>query len=98
LADSGEVADPRDSLELSGRAGEGLPTAHSSDAPLGEKSAGAGSGYLRIFFSCSNTYTRAQKTPAGDGYTARCAACGLTKKFVIGPGGTGERAFVLTCK
>ncbi|MBY0397363.1 MAG: hypothetical protein K2X91_12990 [Thermoleophilia bacterium] len=68
------------------------PAAAPSDPPRG-----AGE-YLRVYFLCSNNYTRAQKTPAGDAYTARCAACGRCKRFVIGESGTSQRSFVLTCR
>lgn len=87
------MSDPRDKLELSGRP---VTSSDTGSAGGGEKK--ADSNYLRIFFSCANAYTRAQKTPAGDGYTARCPQCGMTKKFLIGAGGTSERAFVLTCR
>ncbi|MDP1660904.1 MAG: hypothetical protein Q8L55_03225 [Phycisphaerales bacterium] len=88
------MPDPRDRLELSGRP----PTP--GDGPSAEPS-GTKPGavpYLRIFFSCANAYARAQRTPAGDAYTARCPTCGQTKRFLIGPGGSSERSFVLTCR
>lgn len=85
------MPDPRDRLDLSGQPDQPEP------AKSGEQPSPGGS-YLRIFFSCSNTYARAQRTPAGDAYTARCPTCGLTKRFPIGPGGTSNRTFVLSCK
>jgi hypothetical protein len=89
------VPDPRDTLDLSGRPADlPHPSAPKPDG-AGRPSAG---GYLRIFFACSNSYARAQRTPAGDAYTARCPTCGQTKRFVIGEGGTNQRSFVLSCR
>lgn len=91
------MPDPRDTLDLTGRPAD---PPHSSGPTHRPKSDGqaAAAGYLRIFFACSNAYARAQRTPAGDAYTARCPSCGQTKRFLIGPGGTSERSFVLTCR
>ncbi len=91
------MPDPRDTLDLTGRPAEplqpqGVPHQSNPGGPP------AAAGYLRIFFACSNAYARAQRTPAGDAYTARCPSCGQTKRFLIGPGGSSERSFVLTCR
>ncbi|MFT3686156.1 MAG: hypothetical protein QM783_14750 [Phycisphaerales bacterium] len=90
--------DPRDSFELSSRPLSQPPAPNSSSAsPSDTPQTGSGGGYLRVYFSCSNTYTRAQKSAAGDSYTARCAQCGQCKRFVVGTGGTSQRSFVLSC-
>ena len=85
--------DPRDSVELSGRPVQSSDTGRPEGGNTPDKT-----GYLRIYFSCANAYTRAQKTPSGDGYTARCPQCGMMKKLLIGPGGTSDRSFVLSCR
>ncbi len=88
------VPDPRDTLDLSGRP----PTPSDTPAAPARAPNPGGTPYLRIYFSCANAYARAQRTPAGDAYTARCPTCGQTKRFLIGPGGSSERSFVLTCR
>ncbi len=52
---------------------------------------------LAIRFACANLYQRVLRDADGSGYTARCAKCGIMKRFVVGPGGTGQREFVLDC-
>jgi len=84
--------DPRDTLDLTGRPAD-APAAAPRPAPVAGSAA-----YLRIFFACANAYARAQRTPAGDAYTARCPTCGQTKRFLIGAGGTSERSFILSCR
>lgn len=85
------MPDPRDQLELtSGVTREPAPAPETAgSAP--------GSTYLRLWFDCSRQYARAQKSPDGTKYTARCPKCGATAKFAIGPGGTSERFFRVSC-
>ncbi len=78
-----------DSVEIAGIPRE--DPSPGSDARAGRK-------FLRIYFACANQYTRAYCNAAGTQYTARCAACGVTKKFVVGEGGTSERFFALSCR
>ncbi|HYC99770.1 MAG TPA: hypothetical protein VEB22_00955 [Phycisphaerales bacterium] len=86
------MPDPRDTLDLTGRPADPPPE------PNAKAVGGASASYLRIYFSCSNTYARAQRTAAGDAYTARCPSCGQMKRFLIGEGGTSDRSFVLSCR
>ncbi|MCW5766889.1 MAG: hypothetical protein KIT68_13050 [Phycisphaeraceae bacterium] len=57
-----------------------------------------GRPYLRVYFACANQYVRVYRNGSGDGYCARCPACGKTMDFAVGPEGTGERFFRLTCR
>ncbi|MEM8756191.1 MAG: hypothetical protein AAGF47_00225 [Planctomycetota bacterium] len=63
-------------------------------------SAGRESGrpYLRIYFECANHYVRVYRRPDQPMYVARCPACGMTKSFAVGPNGSAQRFFQLTCK
>ena len=81
--------DPQDIVDLTGSpsvAGGGTPPAERSTA------------FLRVLFECSNQYTRAYRNADGTEYSARCAQCGKAMRFAIGPGGTSQRAFTVTCR
>ncbi len=92
VVDSGAMADSRDMVELGGEAKPSSRPARGKDAP----SAG-GQGYLRLWFRCSNQYARAYKTPDGTRYLGRCPKCGLLARFSVGPGGTSQRFFEMSC-
>lgn len=77
-----------DSLDLT--EGFSEPRGPQAAAPVGRP-------YLRLYFRCANVYTRAYLNAAGDGYTGRCSACGKCINFRIGPGGTSERFFEVSC-
>ncbi|MEO0511689.1 MAG: hypothetical protein AAF108_02180 [Planctomycetota bacterium] len=53
---------------------------------------------IRVFFQCANAYQRVLRDADGRAYVARCPRCGLSKRFVVGSGGTGQRFFELTCR
>ncbi|MCS7033928.1 MAG: hypothetical protein NZ561_08025 [Phycisphaerae bacterium] len=81
-------ADPRDyKLELSG-------------APTGRKATGASRPparpFLRVYFACCNVYQRIYRSPDGTRYEAACPRCARRARFVVGPGGTNCRAFVIS--
>lgn len=63
-----------------------------------EPTGGTARPSLSVRFACANLYQRVLRDADGSGYTARCARCGLCKRFVVGPGGTGQREFVLDCR
>ncbi len=79
--------------------------AHASDAgpnaagpnALRPKAPGTSRPFLSIYFRCSAQYTRAYKNAKGDAYDARCPACGKPVRFAIGPGGSADRAFTMSC-
>ncbi|MEO1583377.1 MAG: hypothetical protein AAFR96_02255 [Planctomycetota bacterium] len=54
--------------------------------------------YLRVYFECANQYVRVYRRPDERSYIARCPSCGMTKTFRVGPGGTENRFFELTCR
>ena len=54
--------------------------------------------YLRIYFECANEYVRVYRRPDQQYYLARCPKCSMTKRFRVGPGGTDNRFFQLTCQ
>lgn len=84
--------DPCDRVELGGRDGQ---TPRSDRA--GEPEA-AQRGYLRLWFACANQYARAYKNADGSQYQGRCPKCGAAIQFPIGPGGTSERFFQVSCR
>jgi hypothetical protein len=100
------MADPRDIVDVSllpqsGTGGHRTPTgSDGAEAGSGAGKAGTdrpGSSYLRIWFRCANQYGRATKSAAGDCYLARCPTCMKTIRFGIGPGGTQQRFFEVSC-
>jgi len=88
--------DPEDIVELS-IAGASAPRA--AYPPDSEAPAGASSGrpYLSLFFRCANKYTRVYRNVEGTAYDARCPTCGKTMRFAVGPGGSSERFFTVSC-
>jgi hypothetical protein len=66
------------------------------DPPPGDQPAGP-RAFLSIYFRCSAQYTRAYKNASGTAYEARCPACAKPVRFAIGPGGTDQRAFTMSC-
>lgn len=60
-------------------------------------SGGAGRPYLRLWFECAGQYQRAYRNASATEYNARCAKCGQTVRFPVGPGGSSERFFKVSC-
>lgn len=89
------MPDPRDKVDLSLNIVGGPGTGGFSNETRGE--AAAGRPWLSLWFRCSNTYTRAYRNAAGTGYTGRCPKCGKSMRFMVGPGGTGQRTFEVSC-
>lgn len=56
-----------------------------------------GGRFLRLWFSCAGTYARATIDPSGASYVGRCPKCSKSITFPIGPGGTSQRVFEVTC-
>lgn len=83
-----EWPDSEDQVELSG----GVQA-----APGGGETA-AGRPFLRVYFACANRYTRVYRNAEGTRYDARCPQCGQCKRFAVGPGGSAERFFQVTCR
>jgi hypothetical protein len=79
------MADPRDyKLDISG---------------LNEKPGGGSSNsdrpYISVLFACCSVYLRIYRNPEGTEYVGRCPRCLRQVRFVVGPGGTNERSFVV---
>jgi len=54
--------------------------------------------YLRLWFKCAQQYQRAYKSADGSAYSARCAKCMQMVRFRVGPGGTSQRSFNVSCE
>lgn len=65
---------------------------------LGTPESRSSQKFLRLWFECSGQYARAVPTADGSAYVGRCPKCGATSRFEIGPGGTSERAFRVSCR
>jgi hypothetical protein len=63
----------------------------------GGNGGGNGRPFLQVFFKCANQYLRVNRNVDGTGYRAMCPLCGKRVNFVVGPGGTSERYFELSC-
>ncbi|MCG3122732.1 MAG: hypothetical protein GIKADHBN_01133 [Phycisphaerales bacterium] len=57
----------------------------------------AGRPFLQVFFRCANKYLHVPRSADGSGYRAMCPLCGKRVNFVIGPGGTPQRFFEISC-
>ncbi|HLO42466.1 MAG TPA: hypothetical protein VK176_15695 [Phycisphaerales bacterium] len=68
---------------------------HTSPAPA--SNAPSNRPFLQVFFKCANQYLRVNRSADGSGYRAMCPLCGKRVNFVVGPGGTSERYFELSC-
>ncbi len=94
------MPDPRDQVELSigGRPhAPGAPPVSSTPTAPAQTGGLTGRPWLSLWFRCSNTYVRAYRNAAGTGYMGRCPKCAKTIRFMVGPGGTGQRTFEVSC-
>ncbi|MEY3230806.1 MAG: hypothetical protein RL689_895 [Planctomycetota bacterium] len=76
-----------DFIEDDPRTGSNTPPAASPSRPS-----------LQVFFACANAYQRVLRSFDGQSYTARCPKCGMVKHFLVGPGGSDQRTFRLSCE
>lgn len=77
-------SDPRDyRLEISSL---GQPT----PPPAGEAKK-----WLSVMFACCSAYARVYQNNARTAYEGRCPRCARRVRFIIGPGGTNCRQFVV---
>jgi hypothetical protein len=60
-----------------------------------EKSSPTERPYISVLFACCSVYMRIYRSPDGKEYAGRCPRCLRPVKFLVGPGGTNERSFVV---
>ena len=56
-----------------------------------------GRPFIGVTFVCSAQYVRVYRDARGERYLARCPSCGKTVTFRVGPGGTDQRFFEVSC-
>jgi hypothetical protein len=79
--------DPRDyKLELS-------TDAFKSGTP--QSASPAQRPFIGVQFACCDVYVRIYRTPDGKSYRGHCPRCAKPVNFVVGPGGTDARTFVV---
>ena len=84
------MPDREDTVELS--------TSAAPDRASPDAGNPGGRPYLRLYFRCSNQYVRAYRNADRESYLGRCPACGKAISFAVGPGGTSERFFQVSCR
>ena len=71
----------------------------STDAAKREASSEATSSsarpYVGVRFACCDVYVRIYRSPDGKSYRGHCPRCAKPVNFVVGPGGTDARTFVV---
>jgi hypothetical protein len=80
------VPDPRDDkLDLS-----------ASSQPQDRRPGAVGARpYISVHFACCGVYLRIYRSADGKSYSGRCPRCARPVRFVVGPGGTDARMFVV---
>jgi phage FluMu protein Com len=53
--------------------------------------------FLMVTFRCANAYQRVYRAADGSHYLARCPKCGKSVRFLVGKGGSDQRAFDVSC-
>ena len=48
-------------------------------------------------FLCAGAYVRVGRSPDATAYNAMCPRCGKRVRFRVGPGGTDQRFFEVSC-
>jgi hypothetical protein len=79
--------DPRDyKVELSTDTGRAAEERQSSGAPR---------PFIGVRFACCDVYLRIYRSPDGKSYRGHCPRCAKPVNFVVGPGGSDARTFVV---
>lgn len=86
------MPDPRDQVEFS------FANRPAADGGAAESAGRERQPFLRVWFECSKQYSRGYRTVDAKAYQARCPTCAKTIRFGIGPGGTSERFFRVSCQ
>jgi hypothetical protein len=91
---SGEREQPLSSLDVvitdQGARPAGEPSGQPSVGPMGRP-------FIQVWFECAGLYQKVFRAVDGSGYAARCGRCGKTINFRVGPGGTAQRTFKVSC-
>lgn len=58
---------------------------------------GQGRPWLGVRFLCAGAYQRIYRSRDATAYTATCPKCGRSVRFGVGPGGTNQRFFDVSC-
>ena len=53
--------------------------------------------WLGVRFLCAGAYLRVYRNRAGTAYTANCPKCSKCIRFRVGPGGSSQRFFEVSC-
>ena len=70
----------------------------STDAPPRETEQAASARqrpYVGVRFACCDVYVRIYRSSDGKSYRGHCPRCAKPVNFVVGPGGTDARTFVV---
>jgi hypothetical protein len=51
-----------------------------------------------VRFVCSGQYVRVLRDAGGTHYLARCPTCAKTVRFRVGPGGSDQRIYDVSCR
>ena len=94
------MSDPRDyKLDLQSSACDESTGTGRSRRPAVRGNTNASPGtqrpYLSVHFACCGVYQRVYRSPDGNTYAGRCPKCTVPVRFVVGPGGTSARCFVV---
>lgn len=67
--------------------------------PAGPVGGGAGGQrpWIGVRFLCAGAYIRVGRNKEGTAYHAMCPRCGKRIRFRVGPGGTNQRFFEVSC-
>lgn len=66
--------------------------------PPGGRGGGAeGRPWIGVRFLCAGAYVRVSRNKEGTAYHAMCPRCGKRIRFRVGPGGTNQRFFEVSC-
>lgn len=59
--------------------------------------AGAARPWIQVWFECAGAYQKVFRSKDASRYVALCPKCGKQMKFGVGPGGSSERFFRVSC-
>lgn len=59
--------------------------------------AGGARPWIGVRFLCAGAYLRVARNKDGTAYHAMCPRCGKRVRFRVGPGGTNQRFFEVSC-